>query len=279
MRKGEKHLTREDLLLFVDGEMGAKATMQTGTHLARCRECSMALEGIEATLKQVDAVYRAEGLRAHEEDGQRSLLQMRLRQEARGDKRRWIWSLLQQPMIYAAATLLIAILSVGWIHYHTMQQPGDSEGQLVPNPELTPGAVKQVAYAEICPAQNDDKDPVVPAEVQQAVFKEYGVRQSARTRKFQIDYLINPQLGGTAEIRNLWPQPYASTVWNAHAKDALEDLLHAMVCRREIDLPEAQREIATDWIGAYKKYFHTQTPLREEARLAEVDNDEVRIQR
>ncbi len=61
-----------------------------------------------------------------------------------------------------------------------------AEDHPMPNPRLTPGAVKQVAYAEICPAQDDDKDPAVPAEIQQAVFKEYGVRQSARNRSSSL---------------------------------------------------------------------------------------------
>lgn len=277
MRNGERHLTREDLLLFVDGEMNAKAAMQAETHLARCGECSTALEGIEATLKQVDAVYRGEAFQVGEEDAQRSLLQMRLHQEANRGRQRWLWSPLRQPMIYAAAALLIATLSISWIHHRAMQQGMTyAEDHPMPNPRLTPGAVKQVAYTEICPAQDDDKDPAVPAEIQQAVFKEYGVRQSAHKQKFQLDYLINPQLGGTGEMRNLWPQPYGSTVWNADAKDALEDRLHAMVCQREIDLPDAQRELATDWIGAYKKYFHTQTPLREQAKFTPPSDSESR---
>ncbi len=277
MRNGERHLTREDLLLFADGEMNAKAATQAETHLVRCGECSTALEGIEATLKRVDAVYRGEEFQAGEEDAQRSLLRMRLRQEANRGRLRWLWSPLRQPMIYAAAALLIATLSMGWIHHRAMQQgTAYAQDHPMPNPALTPGAVKQVTYAEICPAQDDDKDPAVPAEIQQAVFKEYGVRQASRMRKFQVDYLINPQLGGTGEMRNLWPQPYESTVWNADAKDALEDRLHAMVCQREIELPEAQRELATDWIGAYKKYFHTQTPLPEQARFTPPSSSESR---
>jgi hypothetical protein len=115
--------------------------------------------------------------------------------------------------------------------------------------------------------------------MQQAVFKEYGVWRIARTREFQVDYLVNPQLGGTGEIRNLWPQPYGPTLWNAHAKDDLEERLHQMVCSREIGISEAQHELATNWIAAYKKYFHTQTPLRREATLAKLGDDEVWMQR
>jgi hypothetical protein len=278
MRIDERHLTREELLLFMDGEMGDQAATQAGVHLARCRECSMALERVEVALKKVDAVYRAEDLQGNEGEGQRSLLQARLRQEAKDRSRHW-WRLpLLQPMAYAAAALLVAILSVGLVQHHAMEQSSYSAGKLVPNPKLTPGATRQVAYEEICPAHDDDKDPAVPTSMQQAVFKEYGVRRIARTHEFQVDYLINPQLGGTGEIRNLWPQPYGLTLWNAHAKDDLEDRLHQMVCNREIDISEAQHELATNWITAYKKYFHTQTPLRKKSTLAAVSGGEAWMQ-
>lgn len=275
----QRHLTREELLLFMDGEMDGKAATQAGVHLARCGECSMALERIEESLKKVDALYRAENLHANEGERQRSLLHARLRQETKERSLRWWQSPLLQPMTYAAAALLVAILSVGLIQRHAMEQSGYSAGKLVPNPKFTPGATRQVAYEEICPAQDDDKDPAVPTSMQQAVFKEYRVRRSARAHEFQVDYLINPQLGGTGEIRNLWPQPYGPTLWNAHAKDDLEDRLHQMVCNREIGISEAQHELATNWIAAYKKYFNTQTPLRKEADLAAVRDDEAWMQR
>ena len=76
-----------------------------------------------------------------------------------------------------------------------------------------------------------------------------------------MDYLITPALGGSDDIRNLWPQPYSAGVWNARVKDALEDRLRQLVCEGKLDLESAQREIARDWIGAYKKYFHTDHPL------------------
>jgi hypothetical protein len=34
----------------------------------------------------------------------------------------------------------------------------------------------------------------------------------------------------------------------------LEDRLHALIVNGKLDLETAQREIATDWIAAYKKY-------------------------
>jgi hypothetical protein len=76
-----------------------------------------------------------------------------------------------------------------------------------------------------------------------------------------VDYLITPALGGSEDIRNLWPQSYSATIWNARVKDALEDRLHDLVCSGDLDLATAQQEISTDWIAAYKKYFHTDRPI------------------
>jgi hypothetical protein len=96
--------------------------------------------------------------------------------------------------------------------------------------------------------------------LRQEVFQEYGIA-NARAGDYEIDYLIAPGLGGLEDIHNLWPEPYTSPMWNAHVKDALEERLHEMVCTGKLDLSTAQRDIATDWIAAYKKYFHTDKPL------------------
>jgi hypothetical protein len=90
----------------------------------------------------------------------------------------------------------------------------------------------------------------VPASLRQVVFQEYGIA-NAHADNYEIDYLITPGLGGVKDIHNLWPEPNASPVWNSHVKDALEERLHQLVCSGTLDLPTAQREIATDWIAAY----------------------------
>jgi hypothetical protein len=125
---------------------------------------------------------------------------------------------------------------------------------------LTPGATRPVTLADICPLNDDDLDPDVAPSKRKAVFDAYGIPPRASGQDYQVDYLINPQLGGTDDIRNLWPEPY-TTVWNARAKDTLEKRLHQMVCERQIDLESAQRDIASDWIAAYKKYFRSEKPV------------------
>jgi hypothetical protein len=102
--------------------------------------------------------------------------------------------------------------------------------------------------------------------LRQEVFQEYGI-VNARADDYEIDYLIAPGLGGVEDIHNLWPEPYRSRTWNARVKDTLEERLHELVCAGRLDLATAQHEIATDWIAAYKKYFHTDRPLSLRSQL------------
>jgi hypothetical protein len=100
----------------------------------------------------------------------------------------------------------------------------------------------------------------VPRAVALKVFAAYGV-SDPHPRAYELDYLIAPELGGTNDIRNLWPQPYRTLPWDAHAKDALEDHLYGLVCKGSLDLATAQEDISRDWIAAYRKYFQTEVPL------------------
>ena len=98
--------------------------------------------------------------------------------------------------------------------------------------------------------------------LQERVFEEYGIAE-AQPQAYEVDYLVTPALGGADDVRNLWPHSY-SALWNARVKDDLEDRLREMVCDGRLDLTEAQKEIAENWIAAYKKYFHTEQPLDED---------------
>jgi hypothetical protein len=40
---------------------------------------------------------------------------------------------------------------------------------------------------------------------------------------------------------------------NAHQKDAVENLLNREVCRGTMQLAEARRQIATDWLAVYSQ--------------------------
>jgi hypothetical protein len=158
-------------------------------------------------------------------------------------------------------SLLVACLVVLTVYERGVtRRTGDLSIPTIPKNTLTPGETRNVTVDEVCgPAQEEDTLRTVPVSLKQQVFREYGIHD-VRPNAYEVDYLITPELGGSGSIRNLWPQPY-SAVWNAHVKDELEDRLHGLVCAGQVDLATAQREISRDWIGAYKKYFHTDKPF------------------
>jgi hypothetical protein len=125
----------------------------------------------------------------------------------------------------------------------------------IPDPRLPPGATVLLSSGEVCRASNI-KNKAVPVALRQKVLEAYGISH-AEPHAYEVDYLITPALGGADDIHNLWPQSYSDTVWNAQVKDDLEDHLRALVYDGKLDLATAQREIALNWIEAYKKYFHT----------------------
>ena len=145
--------------------------------------------------------------------------------------------------------------------------PFQQNAPLRPDPVMTPGGVLPVTKEDICVPGYSKKVRDVPVGVKRKVYAAYGITQH-RTGEYEIDHLISLQLGGSNSVKNLWPQSYLTQPWNAHVKDALENRLHSEVCKGHLDLATAQREIATDWIAAYQRYFHTQLPLAKGASRA-----------
>jgi hypothetical protein len=102
---------------------------------------------------------------------------------------------------------------------------------------------------DVCAEHSSVQVRITSVALERKVFQEYGLA-GAPTSNYEVDFLITPELGGTDDIRNLWPEPYSSTVWNAHVKDQLEERLYHLVCEQKVDLQTAQKDIATDWVAA-----------------------------
>ena len=162
----------------------------------------------------------------------------------------------------AVALVIAAAFGMTWSGRTPLgETPAKQTSALVrPIPSLTPGATADVSMDLVC-AANEPSPPPVPAEMRRHVLKVYAMDDVPHD-EFELDYLITPQLGGVTHPANLWPERYDSPVWNAKVKDQLETLLPALVCAGALNLADAQREIATDWIAAYKKYFKSDRPLR-----------------
>lgn len=113
----------------------------------------------------------------------------------------------------------------------------------------TPGAVIITANrAVICAPGYTRKARRVPMSVKKLVCGEYGVPVAqCNGRNFEIDHLIPLELGGSNDIKNLWPQPVAE----AREKDELEGWLHRQVCSGRMSVQRAQKAIAHDWFAAW----------------------------
>jgi hypothetical protein len=143
-----------------------------------------------------------------------------------------------------AVSIIFLLLSV------TLAQQG---GRHLPNPSLTPGAALKLSKEDLCGPNRKEVEGNIPINLKTRVFELYKIRTEA-TVPHNIDHLIPVSLGGSNEIENLWPQPLSGD-WNYNLKNQLERRLRRMVCRGELDLATAQREISTDWVSTYKKYI------------------------
>lgn len=128
-----------------------------------------------------------------------------------------------------------------------------ADDPIMPDPKLTPGATFQVSINQIAEPGYSAGVRHVTAKQKEEAFARYGVHP-IKTGDYEIDHLISLELGGSNDDANLWPQSYKTLPWNAHKKDVLENRLHHLVVERQIPLEQAQSEIATNWIAAYKKY-------------------------
>jgi hypothetical protein len=250
------HLTDEDLLRALDGELPRRRAKRAGAHLAACKLCQSRLRELEATIGDFVSL-RGETLEPQlpSATGPRALLQARLASAAPLAPTGWWKRFLHilPPARAAACICLVAFLSMFfWRHF----QPQPTVAA-VPDHNLTPGATRPVGLSDVCSRAHEEVVSDVPAFLRQQVFREYGI-VNPRPGDYEVDYLIAPGLGGAEDIHNLWPQPATSSGWNAHVKDALEERLHQLVCAGKLDLPTAQRAIASDWIAAYKTYLGTE---------------------
>ena len=291
------HPTDDELLLLDDPQaLGGRRGRAVRQHLEECAGCTARRAQLAADLAAVaslwrtpaageDAERRVPGVGRGATEQQRAHRAARVRlvtaidAQAARDAAGW----LRLPAgarsflpVGAAALVALAFLTVQQLPSvvppaadHPSAAPAEDSAavalRLLPDRRLTPGAVRPVTAAQTCGGDLPSV-PAAAAGVPRQVFAQYGI-DFRRAAEYELDFLITPELGGAADPRNLWPQPYGATVWNAYVKDELEQHLGRMVCAGTLDLDTAQRDIATDWIGAYRRYFDTSRPRRDYRRF------------
>ena len=272
MRRANQHLTDQELLTELDEElpMGQRASAQA--HLEHCLDCQARRGRMARAAGDYSALYRSDLAEpAAVQDQARERLRGELEEIGRtppgwfgafgfGSLTMPRWALVGAALM--ATAWLIQVTAPSRLRQAYSGVVVVDHGAL-PSSTLTPGATWNVSVAELCATGTRELRPI-PLAVRQQVLRNYGM-EHVPTDEYELDYLITPELGGAPDARNLWPQRYGSRVWNAHVKDDLERLLPRMVCNQEIRLETAQREIARDWIAAYRTYFKTDAPLQAEA--------------
>jgi hypothetical protein len=262
--KEHEHLSDRELIMAMDGELPARDAHRVEAHLEACWTCRSRKTDLEQSIADFVRLHRQE-FRLPPADGPRAMLKARLAavaEVARSSRAPWWEPAALRKRGWPVAAAACALLMIWIAADRFTAQPRPSVVLAAPNPTLTPGAAVLESPKELC-REPRQKNKEVDSALRRRVFEEYGVI-NAPARAYEVDYLITPALGGADDIRNLWPHSYANTEWNAKVKDVLEDRLQELVCQGQVDLPTAQREIAGNWIEAYKKYFHTDHPVHEE---------------
>lgn len=270
MLNDDLHVSDQELIQAADGELSASRAGQVHAHLAACWTCRARMAAMEATIVEFTRAWRNTLDRQLPPiAGPRALLRAQLAEFPSRTTLPFHPRLLRIPSLIRAAIIVLpmaaAFAAMAFFLPLTTLRGAISSGT-VPNRTLTPGATRDVTIGEVCSMPHEEVTAEVSAPLRRKVLEEYGIA-NARPGDYEIDYLITPGLGGAEDIRNLWPEPYRAPEWNAHTKDALEEHLHRMVCAHQIDLPTAQRAIASNWVAAYKRYFHTDRPLPPDAQL------------
>ena len=121
---------------------------------------------------------------------------------------------------------------------------------LYPNPMLTPGEVLTTDASVVCVKGYAGSVRNVPVSEKRQVYNEYATAYPQPQGTYEVDHFISLELGGSNDIKNLWPEP-ASPTPGFHQKDVVENYLHEQVCSGKLPLATAQQEIANDWYAVY----------------------------
>ena len=183
----------------------------------------------------------------------------------------------KRPSVLPLLVAIFVVLALAWFLRTHFTSPGTTPGpagehapahvgppDIYPDPERTPGAVnseitQQNIRETICNPRWSTKsirpEPSYTNRLKVEQIAEYGYSDS-RVRDYEEDHFIPLELGGNpTDPKNLWPEPFETSIpdGGAHAKDKVENYLHAEVCSGALTLAQAQREIAEDWYRVYEE--------------------------
>jgi hypothetical protein len=151
----------------------------------------------------------------------------------------------------------VSLLSRGIIFAVLSAAPAAvAQTTIVPDPSITPGAVRTTNIGEICNEGSTRTLRHWSRERDDRIMIEYGLSPGSHP-DYEVDHLVPLGIGGADDDANLWAEPRRSVepIWNAERKDELEWKLRDLVCSGQLDVRAAQREVSDDWTEAYRKYI------------------------
>jgi len=124
------------------------------------------------------------------------------------------------------------------------------DGRLLPDRRATPGHVRTDDVAVFCTPGTAAAARDVSAATKRHVHARYAVDPDRRPCPCHIDHLVPLSMGGSNDLRNLWPLPVDQ---KRREKDVVESFLRRAVCGGAIDLERARQDLTADWWAAYQR--------------------------
>lgn len=140
------HISDEELLLSMDGEIEQARLAELNLHLSRCRRCRARRDQFQNAFSEYVALQR------------NAPLPFRMEPSALA----YGW----RP----AAAMIAAMALLIWIGSGSLKASGP-----LPDARLTPGAVRFISPHQVCGFQLGDESPSVPPDLARRVFEQYRI--------------------------------------------------------------------------------------------------------
>lgn len=138
-----------------------------------------------------------------------------------------------------------------------------SDGEPLPDPKCTPGAVDSKVTASdisttICRKGGYTTSVRPPESLTEPAKKKllaaYGIPES-KISDYELDHLIELNAGGASDLRNLWPEPNTLTEYKGSAfvhndKDEVEEYTYHAICDGKASVTAVQKAVAANWTTA-----------------------------